>query len=77
MKVDDFLSDVYVWLMKPMNESVYDYHEACALTMGKKHFTNEIEGFLTQRFVQTYPTEEINQKFIHRCAVEYVKGMWT
>ena len=75
MKADDFLLEVYLWLMKPMNQPVQDYHEDCARHMGKLHFIAEMEKFMEQRFVSMYPDTPINEEMIHLCAVEYARGI--
>ena len=75
MTIDDFLLEVYSWLMEPRNQCVSDYHESCLPVMGKKKTTDEVEAFLSQRWFSTHPNETMDKKFIHRCAVEYVKEM--
>ena len=75
MKMDDFLLEVYLWLMKPMNQNVQDYHEYCARTMGKMSFIREIESFMEQRFTSMFPNEPVDRDFIHMCAVEYAREM--
>lgn len=73
---DEFMLKVYLWLMKPMNQNVEDYHYLELSVRGKKKFTSYIEeGFMKQRFISEYPNEDISKSFLHRCAVEYVNGM--
>ena len=75
VKMDDFLMEVYMWLMKPNNESVQELHEYYAYSMGKLHFIKEMERFMEQRFVSMYPNEPVDDEFIHMCAVEYARGI--
>lgn len=75
MKMDEFLLEVYKWLMEPRNQCVAEYHEYLLLANGKKKTTQVVEAFMSQRWLSTHPDEKRDEQFFHKCAVEYVKEL--
>lgn len=71
IKVDDFLSEVYRWLM--CHQRVQDEHQLDFLSMGKITFIKELESFMEQRFVSMHPDKPVDRKMLHECAVEYAR----
>ena len=72
--LDNFLLEVYTWLLLPCNEELVNKHDRWSSFMSTYEFIAEMEKFMDERFRATHPNEKVNKNFIHRCACEYARG---
>ena len=71
VRLNDFMYEVSIWIDKPMNRCILDYHYSIGAASGFYALKNTVKAFLQQRFFSMYG-KEADESFLKRAVKAYL-----